>query len=103
MFTARENGKLKAWQRHASRLAQLHIGIDPETQRVVAAEMISNSVDDALTVSSLLSRTDGKIETSCGNGEYDKRKVYQATSGREISLVIQPRKNLDSTMRAPGE
>lgn len=72
---------------------KLHVMIDAKTQRIVAAETTSNSADDASVVPNLLSHCDGKVETLRGDGAYDKRKVYKATSEHDIRPIIPPRKN----------
>ena len=69
--------------------------IDAETQQVVAAETASNSVDDAFVVPNLLSHCDGRIKTLRGDGAYDKRKVYKATSELGIQPIIPPRRACD--------
>ena len=55
--------------------------------------MTSNSRDDASVVPELLTHIDGKVVSLCGDGAYDKRSVYHATSRLGIHPVIPPRKN----------
>ena len=70
-----------------------YIAMDFKTQQIVAAEMTSNSRDDASVVPGLLTYIDGKVVSLCGDGAYDKRSVYHITSRLGIHPVIRPRKN----------
>lgn len=72
---------------------KLHIAIDAKTQQIVAAEMTSNSRDDASVVPDLLTHIDGNVVSLRGDGAYDKRSVYHTTSRLGILPVIPPRKN----------
>ena len=73
---------------------KLHIAIDAKTQQIVAAEMTTNSRDDASVVPDLLTHIDGNVVSLRGDGAYDKRSVYHTTSRLGILPVIPPRKNV---------
>lgn len=72
---------------------KLHIAMDAKTQQIVVAELTPNGRDDASVVPELLAQIDDKIGSLYGDGAYDKRRVYKATSQYGICPVIPPRKN----------
>ncbi|MBR6387047.1 MAG: IS5/IS1182 family transposase, partial [Thermoguttaceae bacterium] len=51
------------------------MAIEAKTQQIVAAEMTSNSRDDASVVPDLLTHIDGNVVSLRGDGAYDKRSV----------------------------
>ena len=67
--------------------------MDAKTQQIVVAELTPNGRDDASVVPELLAQIDDKIGSLYGDGAYDKRRVYKATSQYGICPVIPPRKN----------
>jgi hypothetical protein len=67
--------------------------INAENQQIVAIKTTPNSTNDAEVVPEFLKLIDDKINTFCGDGAYDQRKIYLATSEHDIRPVIPPRKN----------
>ena len=60
---------------------KLHIGVDADTGRIVAATLTTNDVDDGSQVGPLLDQIDDPIASLTGDGAYDQDGVY-ARRGR---------------------
>ena len=60
---------------------KLHIGVDADTGRIVAAALTTNNVDDGSQVGPLLDQIDGPIASFTGDGAYDQDGVYSAAAG----------------------
>ena len=73
---------------------KLHTAVDIKTQQIVTTEMTSNNRDDASVVPDLLTHIANKAVSLCGDGAYDKHRVYHTTSRLEIHPVLPPRKNV---------
>ena len=72
---------------------KLHLCIDEKTHEIIAAGGSENCVSDCQMFPDLLKSIDGEIEQISADGSFDRRKVYQAMSEREISkAAIPPRK-----------
>src|SRR5207253_185907 len=56
---------------------KLHIGVDADTGRIVAAALTTNDVDDGSQVGPLLDQIDGPIASFTGDGAYDQDGVYR--------------------------
>ena len=69
-------GKCRTW-------CKPHIATDVRTQQIVAAEMTSNSCDDASVVPDLFDHIDGKVHSLYGDGAFDKRNVYRTPRASE--------------------
>jgi hypothetical protein len=55
---------------------KLHIGVDADTGRIVAAELTAQDVDDASQVGSLLDQVADPIASFIADGSYDQDGVY---------------------------
>ena len=81
------------WKVYKHGRSKLHIATDVKTQQIIAAEMTSNSHDDASVVPDLLTHIDGNVVSLRGDGAYDKRSIYHTTSRLGIHPVIPPPRN----------
>src|SRR5438093_9444430 len=63
-------------------LRKLHIGVDADTGRIVAAALTTNDVDDGSQVGPLLDQIDGPIASFTGDGAYDQEGVDSAVAAR---------------------
>ena len=74
---------------------KLHIGVDADTGRIVAAALTTNDVDDGSQVGPLLDRIDGPIASFTADGAYDQDGVYSAVAARhpEAAVIVPPRSN----------
>jgi hypothetical protein len=72
---------------------KLHIGVDAETGRVVAAALTDRDADDGAQVGPLLDRVDGPVASFIGDGAYDQEGVYNGVAARdpEAAVVVPPR------------
>ena len=55
---------------------KLHIGVDADTGRIVAAALTTNDLDDGSQVGPLLDQIDDAIASFTGDGAYDQDGVY---------------------------
>jgi hypothetical protein len=67
-------------------VAQLHIGVDTDTGRIVAAALTTNDVDDGSQVGPLLDRL--MIPSLRGDGAYDQDGVYGEVAARHPDAVV---------------
>jgi hypothetical protein len=72
---------------------KLHLGLDADTGRIVAAMLTDHDVDDASQVGPLLDQTHDPIASFTGDGAYDQDGVYAGVAERhpEASVVVPPR------------
>src|SRR6202040_405502 len=72
---------------------KLHIGVDADTGRVVAAALTTNDVDDGSQVGPLLDQIDGPIASFTADGAYDQDGVYGAIAERhpDAAVIVPPR------------
>jgi hypothetical protein len=72
---------------------KLHIGMDADTGRIVAAELTDKDADDGAQVGPLLDQADGPIASLTGDGVYDQESVYSGVAERhpEASVIVPPR------------
>src|SRR5438874_7354907 len=72
---------------------KLHIGVDADTERVVAAALTTNDVDDGSQVGPLLDQIDGPIASFTADGAYDQDGVYGEVAARhpEAAVIVPPR------------
>jgi hypothetical protein len=72
---------------------KLHLGLDADTGRIVAAVLTGHDVDDGRQVGPLLDRVDGPITSSTGDGAYDQEGVYARVAERhpDAAVVVPPR------------
>jgi IS5 family transposase len=78
----------KSWRK-------LHIGVDADSGRIVAAALTTNDVDDGSQVGPLLDRIDGPIVSFTADGAYDQDGVYSEVAARHrgVAIVVRPRSN----------
>src|SRR3954452_10763623 len=72
---------------------KLHIGMDSDTGRIVAAVLTDKDADDGAQVGPLLDQADGPIASGTGDGAYDQESVYGGVAERhpEASVIVPPR------------
>jgi hypothetical protein len=72
---------------------KLHIGVDADTGRIVAAVLTTNDVDDGSQVSALLDQIDGPIASFSGDGASDQDGIYREVAARHpgAPVVVPPR------------
>ena len=86
----------------------LHLGVDADTGRIVAATLTSKDVDDASQVGPLLDQVAGAVALFTGDGGYDQDRVYDSVAERhpEAAVVVSPRANAvpsDTAETAPTQ
>src|SRR3954463_11151846 len=71
----------------------LHIGVDADTGRIVAAALTTHDADDGSQVGPLLDQVDGQIASVTGDGAYDQEGVYASVAERhpEARVIVPPR------------
>jgi hypothetical protein len=89
-WKVRTHGKSKrrTWRK-------LHLGVEPESGEIQAAELTEAKVSDDAMVAPLLEQVDQPIDALAADGAYDKRKVYDALNQHApgARALIPPRKN----------
>jgi len=72
---------------------KLHIGLDAESGRIVAASLTAKEVDDGAEVGSLLNQITGAVASFTGDGGYDQDRVYAGVAERhpEAAVIVPPR------------
>src|SRR5271155_2086647 len=72
---------------------KLHIGVDADTGRIVAAALTTNDVDDGSQVGPLLDQIDDPIASLTGDGAYDQGGVYDEVAARppDAAVIVPPR------------
>jgi len=80
------------WSKHRT-WRKLHIGINAETQEIIAEELTENSTSDAEVIEDLLNEVDEKINSFRGDGGYDKKNVRKELRKRKIKEIIPPQEN----------
>ena len=86
---------------------KLHIGVDSDTGRIVAATLITSGVDDASQVSVLLDQA-GPVASFTADGAYDQGGVYGEVTRRcpEAVVIVPPRSSAvpsDTAETAPTQ
>ena len=73
----------------------MHLVIDADSHEVRAVEMTDHRHGDGEIVPDLLAQVPKaeRIGVISGDGAYDTRGVYEASSSREAALVVPPRRN----------
>jgi DDE family transposase len=71
---------------------KLHIGMDADTGRIVAAVLTDKDADDGAQVGPLLDQADGPIASLTGDGAYDQESIYSGVAERhpEASVIVPP-------------
>jgi hypothetical protein len=94
-------------ERHGTRRRRswrkLHIGMDANTGRIVAATLTDRAVDDASQVAPLLDQIPGPVASFTGDGGYDRTGVYAAVHERHptAAVIVPPR--LDAALSDMAE
>ncbi len=71
---------------------KLHVGVDADTGRILAAVLTTNDVDDASQVSALLDQA-GPVASFTADGAYDQDGVHGEVTRRspEAAVIVPPR------------
>ncbi len=88
-WKVRQHGysKRRTWRK-------LHLCVDENTHEIQALALTEAGVDDAEAGKQLVDDTPGEIEQVSGDGSYDKRKFYDASTERGIKhTIVPPRRN----------
>jgi hypothetical protein len=72
---------------------KLHIGVDADTGRIVAAALTTNDIDDGSQVGPLLDQVDGPVASFTADGAFDRDDVYTEVAARhpDAAVVVPPR------------
>jgi hypothetical protein len=73
--------KRRSWRK-------LHIGMDADTGRIVAAVLTDKDADDGAQVGPLLDQVDGAIASFTGDGAYDQEGVYSGVAARHPAAAV---------------
>lgn len=87
---------------------KLHIGVDADTGRIVAAELAAQDVDDASQVGPLLDQVADPIASFTADGAYDQDGVYAEVAARHpnAAVIVPPRSSAvpsDTAEAAPTQ
>ena len=72
---------------------KVHIAVDGSSLQIHAVEPTKADVDDAEGNVRLIQKIGKRISSVCGDGAYDKKKVYNELSKRKSKACIPPRCN----------
>jgi len=83
-----DRSRCRSWRK-------LHIGVDADTGRVVAAALTTNDADDGAQVGPLLDQIDRPIASFTGDGAYDQDGVCGEIAARhpDATVIVPPRSN----------
>src|SRR3954470_23684685 len=72
---------------------KLHLGVDAETGRIVAATLTDRDEDDAAQVGPLLDQVEDPVASVTADGAYGQESVYAAVAERhpDADVVVPPR------------
>ena len=72
---------------------KLHLGVDAETGRIVAATLTDRDEDDAAQVGPLLDQVEDPVASFTADGAYDQESVYADVAERHpgADVVVPPR------------
>jgi hypothetical protein len=72
---------------------KLHIGLDADTDQIVASELTRNDIDDSSQVAPLLQQITGPVASLTGDGAYDTNDVYATIAAKhpDAAVVVPPR------------
>jgi hypothetical protein len=72
---------------------KLHIGLDSDTGRIVAAALTVKEVDDGAEIGPLLDQVPGSVASFTADGAYDQDGVSTAVAARhpEAAIIVPPR------------
>jgi len=79
--------------RSRRRWRKLHLGLDADTQEIVAAELTPDDVGDVSVLPELLDQIDADVASMTADGGYDGEAAYNAVGERHptAAVVIPPR------------
>jgi len=82
----RGGGTRRSWKK-------LHLGVDADTGRIVAAELTGKDADDGARVGPSLDQVDGPVASVTADGAYDRDDVYGAVAARHpnAAVIVPPR------------
>lgn len=72
---------------------KVHIGIDLETQKIVAEVVTESNVGDSKMTKSLLDQVPGRIKEVIGDGGYDRNEARNEIRKKKAKALIPPPKN----------
>ena len=84
-------------EKHGSRTRRswrkLHIGVDADTGRIVAATLTPNNTDDGSQVGPLLGRLGSPVASFTADGAFDRDDVYTEVTTRhpDAEVIVPPR------------
>ena len=84
-------------EKHGSRTRRswrkLHIGVDADTGRIVAATLTPNNTDDGSQVGPLLDQIGGPVASLTADGAFDRDDVYTEVTTRhpDAEVIVPPR------------
>lgn len=79
-------GKRRSWRK-------LHLGVDPNTHEIVAAELTTLEIPDGQVLPDLLQQVDGHpTGTVIADGAYDNHRDYEAILEQGGQPVIPPKR-----------
>jgi hypothetical protein len=83
---------------------KLHIGIDAETEQILASELTSNDVDDGSQVEPLLEQITAPLASFIGDGAYDQISIYGTVTQLHpnADVIIPPRSTAVPSDMAEG-
>ena len=95
-WNVRQHGytKRRTWRK-------LHLGIDEETQEIVASVVTTNDVHDAQVFKDLLDQVEEPIHQVSADGAYDSFECYEQALERDAIPVIPPR--IDAVINKESE
>src|SRR3954464_7107142 len=81
---------------------KLHLGVDAETGRIVAATLTDRDQDDASQVGPLLDPVAGPVASVTADGAYDQESVYADVAERQpgADVVVPPRSTAEPSATA---
>jgi len=87
---------------------KLHIGVDADTGRIVAATLTTSDVDDASQVGPLLDQVMDPVASFTADGAYDQQGLYGDVAARhpDAAMIVPPRCNAvpsDTAATAPSQ
>src|SRR5215217_6931013 len=84
-------------EKHGTRMRRswrkLHLGVDADTGRIVAAALTTPDANDGTQVGPLLDPVAGPVTSFTGDGAYDQDRVYASVAERhpEAAVIVPPR------------
>ena len=83
--------RIHGWSKHRT-WQKLHLIVNPVDKMILSNDLTTNNIDDAAMVKPLFNQIKDKIKNFSADGAYDKIKVYETLSQRNIYPLIPPRK-----------